>query len=536
MATLSGKLNTFLQEEVSGSIVTRFRKVVMEHGQKVAIKTRHGSITYTALDELSNRLAHYMLLHMGAAKEPVALMYKHSERPIVAQLAALKALKIYCYIDEKLEQSQQQFIVSDLTARYLFCDSACEAAARSLTQANPSLTVINTDTLALYESAAPVIACSEPDDAAQIVYTSGTTGTSTGVVLPHRNILSLAKSHYFDFDLGPNDSFSNLCPLWAVSSSSEIYGALLTGCSLFPFSLNDEGIASFHQWINDQNISIITAAPALFRMLFSEGADTTLFNSVRLVKLGGDRVTTIEFDIFKQCFGALCRLRIAYGSSEFMQATQNIINKGYTFTGNVLPVGPQMDDCDVFIVDDERNEVPAGTEGEIAIRSCSLSLGYWRQPQLTNERFVQDPHAKDRRIYYTRDIGYCDSNGIFHYVGRKDSRVKVYGKMVWLTQVENAIAMIPGVKAAVVTTIDNQYRGTEIAACVISNDSSINAQSVRAAMMGVLPMEAIPAKFDFTDQMPLLLNNKLDKRKVKRRLLALFENMADEANTAGGTG
>ncbi|MDR2882054.1 MAG: AMP-binding protein [Azoarcus sp.] len=508
---------------IPASIVSKFREIAAEQGQKIAITTKLRSISYTTLDESSERLARYVLLLMGIVKEPVALMYRHSESPIIAQLAALKAAKSYCHIDDRLRPDQQQFIVSDLSARYLFCDSASEEAARGLAQAYPTLTVVNTDMLELMNcAAAPVAPPVDLDDAAQIVYTSGTTGVPTGVVLPHRYILSLARSHYFDFALQPSDGFSNLCPLWAASSSSEIYGALLNGCSLHPFSVNDEGIAAFHRRINNERISVITAAPALFRALFPEGVDVKLFDSVRLVKLGGDRVTRTEFDIFCRCFREPCRLRVAYGSSEFMQVTQNIVGKSYAFSGNILPIGYAMDDCEVLIVDHERNEVSMEIQGEIAVRSRSLSLGYWRQPQLTNERFVYDHLVVGMRTYYTRDIGYRDTSGCFHYVGRTDSRVKVYGKMVWLTQVENSIADIPGVKAAIVTTIDNQLRGAEIAACVISDDADITGPAVRVALMKVLAMEAIPTQFYFTNDMPLLPNSKLDRSEVRRRLLAKF--------------
>src|SRR5690606_18312387 len=117
----------------------------------------------------------------------------------------------------------------------------------------------------------------------------GSTGEPQGVVLTHRNVLAIARNHGRDFRLGIDDRATQLCPLWTAASCSEIFSALLNGCTLYPCAIKEQGVAAFLEVLDEERISTLTAAPPLFRLLFSAVDPGRRFDSVRLIRLGGDR-------------------------------------------------------------------------------------------------------------------------------------------------------------------------------------------------------------------------------------------------------
>ncbi len=504
----------FSEEELESSVVDRFRSIVSKYGNRLAVKVHHQYIDYSSLERKSNVMAHVLLEMLGSEKEPVAMMFKHGLNHISTTLAVLKTGKFYSNLDCDLDYTRQALILTDLETRILLCDSTCLRKAEFHKNGFPALKIINIENLHLSsELPSPPIKIS-PNDFASIVYTSGSTGAPQGVVLSHQNILANARNHGHDFCLSVEDRATQICPLWTAASGSEIFSALLNGTSLFPFSIKDDGIVNYLALLCEENITTITATPVLFRMIFSAARQNQKFPSMRLIRLGGDRTTRAEFELFKQHFHDHCLLRLGYGSSEFMQITQLFLDKSYHPVGEILPIGFPMRDCDIRLLDDTGKQVANGAYGEISVASKFLSVGYWHNKALTEERFLTVGAKSGPRRYLTRDIGYEDSAGCLHHLGRKDSQVKIYGKMVLISDVEKALLGIAGVSEAVVTPFDSGERGTELAAFVVVVNEGLTTQSIRTELAKKIALDIMPRRISILEKMPLLINNKINRLKL----------------------
>ena len=130
----------------------------------------------------------------------------------------------------------------------------------------------------------------------------------------------------------------------------------------------------------------------------------------------------------------------------------NLIDQDTKFPGEEVPIGFPVEDKEIFLIDDDGNDVGFDEVGEIIVRSKYLSPGYWNNPELTNAKFKFDAEDPNRRIYYTGDLGLMLPDGCLIHKGRKDFRVKIRGYGVDLVEVEKALLSHPGIREAVIVS------------------------------------------------------------------------------------
>src|SRR5690606_21300638 len=233
-----------------------------------------------------------------------------------------------------------------------------------------------------------------------------------------------------------NDRATQLCPLSTAASAAEIFPFLLNGATLYPWSIMHAGPAGLVRLLQRERITMLCAVPVLFRLVMAAAPPDAQFPAMRMLRLAGDRTTRRDLALLRQHFGAHCLLRVGLGASEALLYAQHFLMRDDEPEGEVVPVGYAVEDMELLLLDERGQPVPQGEYGEIAVRSRYLSLGYWHNPALTAQRFLSDPDGGDKRVYLSRDIGYVDAKGLLHHVGRSDSRVKLHGRMVVVSDVE----------------------------------------------------------------------------------------------------
>jgi amino acid adenylation domain-containing protein len=505
----------FALSEVSGTIVERFRKVVEFLGDSLALKSGIRTFTFRELEHRTNVIARVLGESMHGHEHPVALMFRHGNNSIIAQLGVMKLGRSYSCLDADAQQERRDAIFSQLGSTWLLCDSATVTAAMDLRAAFPQTTVLNIDEIvpaAVNDSVAPLT--TDADDIACIVNTSGSTGTPKGVMLSHRNILFTAYAHGQDFRISAHDRSLHLCPPSTASACSEIFTALLNGSAVFPFSIKDHGVRRFQELIAEEQLTTFTASPILFRLIARTFRKDERLPSVRLIRLGGDRVTGQDLRILRERFDRDCHLRVGYGASEYMPAMQLFL-RGDSDVG-VVPLGYPVQGCTISLVDENGAPVPQGEHGEIVIMSPYLSSGYWLDPERTAKAFRINPLNAADRAYHTSDVAYQDVAGRFHFVGRKDSIVKINGKQVCIADVQKALLTISWITDAAVVPVRSSQSGSELVAFVVSNDALPTVPRLRASLAPHLPLEAMPTKVIALDNIPLTHNNKADLQQLKR--------------------
>src|SRR5215213_999697 len=177
-----------------------------------------------------------------------------------------------------------------------------------------------------------------------------------------------------------------------------------------------------------------------------------------------------------------------------------------------MPIGVPMDGTSALIVDEKGRPSPRGAVGEIWIRTPYRTLGYFNRPELTAEAFIPNPFGSDPNdlIYKTGDLARTLTNGAFELVGRKDHQVKIRGERVELGAVEAALRRHPAVADAAVVDREDAGGIKYLSAYVVLKGAE--AVDLRAFLGKDLPPSMVPSAFTTIEQLPRLLNGKVDRR------------------------
>ena len=170
-------------------------------------------------------------------------------------------------------------------------------------------------------------------------------------------------------------------------------------------------------------------------------------------------------------------------------------------------------DVEHLILDEDRQPLPPGETGEIAVKSRYIASGYWRRDDLTRAAFIRDRDDARIRTYLTGDLGLISADGALEYRGRKNQQVKIRGNRVDLTEIETClVAMEPVKEAAVVVLEDEQHHAHLVAYWTAASETATEHRKIRGALLNVLPVHTVPPIFVKMDKMPLTPTGKIDKR------------------------
>ena len=498
---------SFTKEDLSQSIPARFERQAGAHPDRLAVQTQRHRYTYDALNRAANRVARAIRTRCGASERPAAVLLDHDAPMIVAILGVLKAGRPYVPLDTSHPHARNATIFEHVQADVIITDRQHHDMTRKLTGNANAIIDVDQITLDVTDEN-PGLSIS-PDSPAYIIYTSGSTGRPKGVVDTHRNVLHNVMRYTNSLRIGAEDRLTLLQRASNSGSVSSMFGALLNGATCLPFDLLHEGVDRMARWLNDERITIYHSVPILFRQLF---AHEPRFPRLRVIRLEGDRATKREVELYQRHFGPECVLVNGLGATECGLVRQFFIDPQTQIETDTVPIGYPVEDMEVLVVDETGREVITGSTGEIIVRSVYLATGYWRQPELTAERFVSDADGSGVRLYRTGDLGRMSDDGLLECLGRKDHQVKVGGQTVEPAAVEAALLALPGVgDAAVVARQDPPDHTRLVAYVVTAKQPAPTVSALRRELAQTLPDHMIPPAYVLLDRLPRNANGKVDR-------------------------
>jgi amino acid adenylation domain-containing protein len=356
------------------------------------------------------------------------------------------------------------------------------------------------------------------DDTAYVLYTSGSTGTPKGVQGTHRACLNRFAWMWRAYPFQPGEVCCQKTNLGFVDSVWEIFGPLLAGVPnvIIPQETMRDPEELLTTLAREQ-VTRIVLVPSLLRMLLDHAP--RLGERVPRLKLWSSSGEVLPTDLvgrFRASFPA-ARLLNLYGSAEVAaDITCHEVSDEDLRAGSI-PIGRAIANTQVYILDGDRNPVPMGVRGEIYVGGDNLARGYWRRPELTAQRFVENPIAPEcsARLYRTGDLGRFRASGDIEYLGRVDDQVKIRGVRIELGEIEFALVGHSGVREAVVAAREDVTGEKRLVAYYTASDPNgptIEARELRAHLSSQLPDYMVPAAYVRMHRMPLTANGKLDSK------------------------
>ncbi len=467
-----------------------FEEQVIRTPDNIAVIFEEKQMTYRELNDAADRLAHDLRdKYQIQPDDLVAVMMKRSEQLIVSLLGILKAGGAYLPIDPAYPQKRIDYMLND---------SACKVC----------IGVRGTGLEVRGAGAAPRTSNLKPQTSnlAYVIYTSGSTGQPKGVMIEHRGFVNMTLDQIRGFGVSESDRVLQFSSPSFDASLSEIFMALLKGAALVMIStdtINDSH--RFLEYIERHKVSVITFPPVYLNMLNKHPLPT-----VRTIITAGE--PAILGDVLFYCKDR--QYFNAYGPTETSVCTSYYrVPPDFRapYSGFRIPIGAPIANSSVFIVDESIQPVPVGVTGEICFSGVGLARGYLNKPELTAEKFVENPFHPGTRLYKIGDLGKWLPDGNIVFLGRKDDQVKVRGFRIELGEIESRLKQHPQITDALVLAVGENENSRQLVAYLITH-SEINLGEMRNFLGESLPPFMMPNHFVSLEKFPLTVNGKIDKR------------------------
>ncbi|MBV1948805.1 non-ribosomal peptide synthetase [Streptomyces sp. BV129] len=484
----------------------------------VAVTGSRHSLTYAELDTRASELAARLCAHGVTPGSLVGVCLDRTPHLAVALLAVWRAGAAYLPLDPTHPRARREFTVADSGIEWVVTDATTQEAVDGLpvrpVPLDPAADTPPTRTEAPAAGDLPPSA----DDLAYVIYTSGSTGRPKGVEITHGNLAWLLGAADRHFDFGPADVWTLMHSPAFDFSVWELWAPLTSGGRVVVLGSDEvRDPAAVHRVLRAEGVTVLNQTPAAFKGLRAHLADAGADFAdlaLRTVVFGGDAFDVRDYRDWFTAPGRRPALVNMYGITETtVHVTIRTITEA-DVTGTVRsPVGRPLSGQHGYVLDAGGRLVPPGSTGELYVSGGGVARGYRNRPELTAERFLDDPFTGDgTRMYRTGDLVRVLADGQLGYVGRADHQVKIRGHRIEPGEIETALRTLPGVAdVAVVARKDGEGVARLVAHVVTPEGRPLDPPALREGLRLTLPDYMVPALFVRHERLPLTANGKVDR-------------------------
>ena len=507
--------------------------------QKDAIIFFHKKTTYAELDELSDRVAHFLVENGIKKGDRVATMLPNCTQHACIFFGILKAGAVIVPFNVMLKADEIKYILEESGAKALFCVDLLFFVVKPVIdelKIAPIVTIHVKDFSEPTANIPPLLAGDKtiPDgsidfmeiiskekgafspvavdpkkDLVMLLYTSGTTGFPKGAMISHYNFCAACTNAEI-IGIEQKDTIIVLFPLFHVAGYSlgmlvSVYKGL-TAVLIPRFDAED-----MLDTIERFKVTIVFSPPtAYIGLLNSPEFKKYDLSSIRITVACGAPVPPPLQKEWEEKVGTY--LYNGYGCTETSASAPGIIemqNKR-KFAGETLGATTN----ELKIVNEEKEIVPRGEVGEFVLKGPGIARGYWKKPDETEEQFTDDGW------WYSGDMGYMDNDGFVYFTERKKDLIIASGYNIAPAEVENYLYNHPAVKEAGVVGIPDEYRGETVKAFIVLKDEykgTVTEEDIITFAKEKMAAYKAPKLVEFIDEIPKTMTGKVLRRVLRDR-------------------
>jgi amino acid adenylation domain-containing protein len=504
--------DTYFDYPKDKTFLDLFDEQVKKCPNNIALKDDLLTYSYIELEKKSNQIAELLINTYGNENNsPIAVLLDRSANTVVVLLGILKSGSPYIPLDPNFPVERLNYIIQNSQAKIL------------ITEKNYLLDSINNISITFLEDflrdsskLKGIISQSiSPKDTAYIIYTSGSTGNPKGVEIGHQSLLNFLTSIQNKPVINSNDILFSVTTYSFDISILEFFVPLISGASLY--ITNQETLSDPNLVIErllEVKPTIIQATPSFYQMLFNANWQG---NKQLKVLCGGDLLSDA---LAKRLIENCSEVWNMYGPTE--TTIWSCIKKIEKAT-DASNIGKPINNTRFYILDEFLKPKPIGTSGAIYIAGDGLAKGYYKNEELTNEKFIKNPF-NEGLLYETGDLGKWNNDGEIEFLGRNDNQVKIRGYRIELGDIESQLNQIKEVKNAVVVAKKSEHQESFLIAYLLKNQESIDTDKIINQLKEVLPYYMIPNAIIPLEEFPLTPNNKVDRKCLSQRDIQYNKN------------
>jgi amino acid adenylation domain-containing protein len=496
----------------------------------VAVWCDGSALTYAQLNAKANQLARFLRARQVGPDELVAISIERSLEMVVGLLGIIKAGGGYIPVDPSYPAERINYMLQDARPRLLLTQQ--KFLAQLETAASAELIALDVPQPDLERERIGDLGRDgqRSSHLAYVIYTSGSTGQPKGAMNEHRGLVNRLLWMQDEYRLDESDRVLQKTPFSFDVSVWEFLWPLMTGARLVmarPGGHQDP--AYLIDVIERAQVTTLHFVPSMLQA-FLHAHRRGQCASVRRVICSGEELPA---SLQRKFFESFPRARLAnlYGPTEAAIDVTAWECQADSAEDRV-PIGRPIANIRMYVLDRHLQPVPIGVAGEIYIGGIGVGRGYLNRPELTRERFLQDPFDADSRarLYRTGDLGRWREDGAIEYLSRNDHQVKVRGFRIELGEIEAQLAKYRGVQETVVVAREDRSGEKRLVAYFTTAGAvRPSTQELRAHLKTHLPEHMVPAAFVPMEAFPLSPNGKLDRRALPAPGLSAYSSSEYEA-------
>ena len=430
---------TEMEYPTQSTLHQEFSSAAASTPQKPCVVFEDTTLSYAQVDQRSNQIAAYLIEQGIGAGDLVGICVERSAEMLVQLYGILKTGAGYVPLDPDYPADRLQYMCDHSGLKLIVTQKSLAQTAGEFGKPTVELDSLSKEIDAQSTQCPPQTA--GPSDVCYVIYTSGSTGKPKGVRVPHGAVLNFLHSMKQQPGFGPDDSVLAVTTLSFDIAVLELFLPSLFGgrVVIADRRITSDGI-EMAKALDDQNISLLQATPATWRLLLA--ANWTGKSDLKVLCGGEPMPADLVSPLLERC-GELWNM---YGPTE-----TTVWSTVFQITSADEPIliGRPIGNTQIYLLDAKGNPVPVGSEGEIFIGGAGVTLGYMNNPTHTAERFVDhrwfNPFSSyvSDKIYKTGDIGRYQTDGNIQFLRRNDKQVKVRGFRIELGEIESVLKSHP---------------------------------------------------------------------------------------------
>lgn len=500
------------------NVLEYLEKSAERYPDKTALTDEHGSLTYAEYVRDAKMIASYLMagIAKGQRGKPIAVIIDRNILSIVAFMGIVYSGNFYVPIDNTMPAERVKLIYDTL-------DPIAVIDGRSDTskeiEGAISYEAMLADGVIDEEAIAEVRLGAIDTDPLYGIFTSGSTGVPKGVVICHRGVIDMTEAFADAFGFDSEMVHANQAPFDFDVSVKDIYNAMRNGASVVvvPKKLFSLPKLLLEFLVDHKADTLIWAVSALrivadFKAL---GAAEEL-PSLRYIMFSGEVMPVKALNYWIDYLPGPMYVNL-YGPTEITcNCTYYIVN-GRHDELKALPIGKAFTNTGVKLLDEKRERAVTkpGEVGEICVAGAGLALGYWNNPEKTNEAFFRDPSVKEyvRMLYGTGDMAYYNEDNDLVFASRRDFQIKHMGHRIELGEIEVALNAIPFIDTS--CCLYDEQRGKIV--CFYQSETE-DTKAIVKFLSDKLPKYMWPNIYKRYDKLPMNKNSKIDRVKLKEEI------------------
>jgi amino acid adenylation domain-containing protein len=529
--------NTDLNYPKEKTVVDLFEEHASKIPNEIAVTYQGQNLTYQELNQKANRLAHYLKSRYNVGPEfLIALSLKTGLEAIIAWFGIFKSGAACLPIDPDYPIERIKYMLEDGQATLLITQHKYEKLfdyyTGEIVYLDDFLLIKdNKDAELNLQTKFSKQELAQPEHLAYVSYTSGSTGRPKGAMIEHRALLATYYGYHKTYCLDVAKHHLQIKPSISFDTYiGDMAHALCSGGKLVLFPkedlLNPEKITEI---LIKEEIHCVNVGPPRATLLLDYFEKNNIFlEKMHIFACGAEAWNTRDYLLFQKYFPKDAFVLNTYGTAE---CTIDSIAYGTEKTpiplDTLLPIGKPCANVKVYILSAEMQLLPGGEIGELYIGGLALARGYINHPDLTKERFIENPFLTederaskktqgiDTRLYRTGDMVKYLPDGNIVFLGRLDEQVKIYAERIELGEIENVIRENTMVDDIVVQMKVDKIGKFLVAYYTLKPGlSDLSPEYIRQKLATILLEVMIPRYFVRLDKFPLLPNGKLDKKSL----------------------